>query len=85
MDDPLSPNDQANPWTAVDDGQGNTYYHNLLTGESSWEKPPEYIKIESESESVAEDETSKDGEWKSFKDDNSLQEKCIDLLRKYLI
>jgi len=26
-------------WRAVDDGKGNTYYYNTLTGVSQWEKP----------------------------------------------
>jgi len=29
----------ANPWRAVDDGKGNNYYYNALTGVSQWEKP----------------------------------------------
>ena len=29
----------ANPWRAVDDGKGNIYYYNALTGVSQWEKP----------------------------------------------
>ncbi len=29
----------AGGWTAVDDGQGHTYYFNATTGTSQWEKP----------------------------------------------
>lgn len=29
----------AAPWSAVDDGDGNTYYVNSFTGESAWEIP----------------------------------------------
>lgn len=29
----------AIPWRAVDDGKGNIYYYNALTGVSQWEKP----------------------------------------------
>ena len=29
----------ANPWRAIDDGKGNIYYYNALTGVSQWEKP----------------------------------------------
>jgi hypothetical protein len=38
-DDKLSPSDVNNPWTEVDDGTGNVYYHNITTGECTWEKP----------------------------------------------
>ena len=31
----------AQPWRALDDGKGNTYYYNALTGVSQWEKPKE--------------------------------------------
>ena len=26
-------------WEEVDDGNGNTYFYNTITGESQWEKP----------------------------------------------
>ena len=31
--------DEAPQWEATDDGDGNTYYYNHATGESSWERP----------------------------------------------
>lgn len=34
------PSQTTSAWEAVDDGQGNTYYYNKLTGETSWEAPP---------------------------------------------
>lgn len=38
-DDKLSSSDLENPWAEVDDGSGNSYYHNIATGESTWVKP----------------------------------------------
>ena len=40
-DDKLSKSDLESPWTEIDDGEGNVYYHNIATGESTWEKPPD--------------------------------------------
>ena len=31
-----------NPWRALDDGKGNTYYYNALTGVSQWDKPDDF-------------------------------------------
>lgn len=36
---PVAPAVGANPWRAIDDGKGNIYYYNALTGVSQWEKP----------------------------------------------
>ena len=36
---PAAPAVGANPWRAIDDGKGNIYYYNALTGVSQWEKP----------------------------------------------
>lgn len=30
---------QAGQWQTAEDGEGNMYYHNAVTGETSWEKP----------------------------------------------
>ena len=37
----VAPVAAANPWRALDDGKGNVYYYNALTGVSQWEKPSE--------------------------------------------
>jgi len=37
----VAPAAAAVPWRALDDGSGNVYYYNALTGVSQWEKPSE--------------------------------------------
>ena len=38
--------DAAGGWIPQDDGQGNEYYYNTLSGETTWDKPPELMTAE---------------------------------------
>ena len=39
MDDQVK--ETENTWQEVDDGVGNVYYYNLVSGESTWDRPEE--------------------------------------------
>ena len=37
---------EESPWEALQDAHGNTYYSNTLTGQTSWEPPAGFQKLE---------------------------------------
>jgi len=71
------------PWQAVDDGSGNTYFHNVLTGESVWKEPEGYhppeegVMTQADGGAVATDDTAETDEgengWQKMRDDSGRQ------------